>query len=236
MEPLFCIRMVLDESVLREYAARNMQADRDGFKRMKFKLVGFLIALLLIGIVTRDPGRTLLTGGVAVAALAVLERKQRSQKGRREEFERQVNWMKQHLVPGELGSETVYCFLEQEMTWDNERSRGKLDYSLIQNVVETEQGFFVLWRRPGGSFSGKLLLHPAILRRFGNFWSKEVPALPGLESKGGAAAVAYAGTYGRGRTGAPDPMYLAPALGWAEYVVPALGWAEYVVPVPRWAV
>ena len=143
MEPLFCIRMVLDESVLREYAARNMQADRDGFKRMKFKLVGFLIALLLIGIVTRDPGRTLLTGGVAVAALAVLERKQRSQKGRREEFERQVNWMKQHLVPGELGSETVYCFLEQEMTWDNERSRGKLDYSLIQNVVETEQGYFV---------------------------------------------------------------------------------------------
>ena len=51
--------------------------------------------------------------------------------------------MKQHLAPGELGSETVYCFLEQEMTWDNERSRGKLDYSLIQNVVETEQGFFV---------------------------------------------------------------------------------------------
>ncbi|WP_276948092.1 YcxB family protein [Enterocloster lavalensis] len=143
MEPLFCIRMVLDESVLQEYAARNMQADRDGFKRMKFKLAGFLIALLLIGIVTRDPGRTLLTGGVAVAALAVLERKQRSQKGRREEFERQVNWMKQHLAPGELGSETVYCFLEQEMTWDNERSRGKLDYSLIQNVVETEQGFFV---------------------------------------------------------------------------------------------
>lgn len=63
MEPLFCIRMVLDESVLREYAARNMQADRDGFKRMKFKIAGFLIALLLIGIVTRDPGRTLLTGG-----------------------------------------------------------------------------------------------------------------------------------------------------------------------------
>ncbi|WP_166434514.1 hypothetical protein [Enterocloster lavalensis] len=57
-----------------------------------------------------------------------------------------------------------------------------------------------------------------------------------MESKGGAAAVAYAGTYGMGRTGAPDPMYLAPALGWAEYVVPALGWAEYVVPVPRWAV
>ena len=143
MEPLFCIRMVLDESVLQEYASRNMQADRDGFKRMKFKIAGFLIALLLIGIVTRDQGRTLLTGGVAVAALAVLERKQRSQKGRREEFERQVNWMKQHLAPGELGSETVYCFLEQEMTWDNERSRGKLDYSLIQNVVETEQGFFV---------------------------------------------------------------------------------------------
>lgn len=126
MEPLFCIRMVLDDSVLREYAARNLQADSDGFKRMKFKMAGFLIALLVIGILTRDPGRTLLTGGIAVAALIALERKQRSQKGRREEFERQVNWMKQHLAPGELGSETVYCFWEQEMTWENERSRGEV--------------------------------------------------------------------------------------------------------------
>ena len=68
VEPLFCIRMVLDDSVLREYAARNLQADSDGFKRMKFKMAGFLIALLVIGILTRDPGRTLLTGEEAALA------------------------------------------------------------------------------------------------------------------------------------------------------------------------
>lgn len=89
---------------------------------MKFKMAGFLIALLVIGILTRDPGRTLLTR-IAVAALIALERKQRSQKGRREEFERQVNWMKQHLAPENWDQKRSTAF-GNEMTWENERSRG----------------------------------------------------------------------------------------------------------------
>lgn len=143
MEPLFCVRMVLDEAVLHQYAVQNVQESGKGFRKMRLKMAGLLIALLLIGIVTKNPGRTLLTGGVAVIAFAALEKKQRSQKGQQEAIDGQVDWMRRHLAPGELGMETVYRFGEHGMTWENHRTRGTLEYGVINGVQETEQGFFV---------------------------------------------------------------------------------------------
>lgn len=64
----------------------------------------------------------------------------------------------------------------------------------------------------------------------GNFWSKEVLALPGMGGKGKTAAVAPTGTSGMGHAAAPEQMDLAPALRWAEYMVPALWLAEYMTP------
>lgn len=143
MEPLFCVRMVLDEAVLHQYAVQNVQKSGKGFRQMRLKMAGLLIALLFIGIVTKNPGRTLLTGGVAVIAFAALEKKQRSQKGQQEAIDGQVDWMRRHLAPGELGMETVYQFGERGMTWENHRTRGTLEYGVINGVQETEQGFFV---------------------------------------------------------------------------------------------
>lgn len=143
MEPLFCVRMVLDEAVLRQYAVRNVQADSGSFRRMRLKTAGLLAAVLFLGLATRNPGRALFTGGIVAVALAAMERKQRSQKGQREKIEQQVGWMKQHLAPGELGAETIYQFLEQEMTWENERVKGVLAYRDMTGVQETDQGFFV---------------------------------------------------------------------------------------------
>ena len=143
METLFCVHMILDDAVLHEYAVRNVQAGSDGCLRMRFKIAALLIAILFIGIVSRNLWKTLLTGGVAVAAFAAQERKRRRQKGRQEEIDRQVEWMRAHLAPGELGMETVYQFLEHKMTWENDRERGSLRYTDMRGVQETEQGFFV---------------------------------------------------------------------------------------------
>ena len=41
MEPLFCVRMVLDEAVLHQYAVQNVQKSGKGFRQMRLKWPGF---------------------------------------------------------------------------------------------------------------------------------------------------------------------------------------------------
>ena len=143
VEPLFRIRMVLDDAVLNEFAVQKVLPRRRSIKGVCIWLAAFLIVILLISAVSKKPVETLIAGVFITVIFAVQGLKRCSPNGQKNEIARQVEALSKNLASGELGTVTVYDFLENEMSWDNDRSNGTMSYADMKGVVETEKGFLL---------------------------------------------------------------------------------------------